>query len=341
MRLIDKAWESITAHKLTVNANPSATTTGTVKTMWDSEYLYVLAEIKDEVLNKDNVNTWEQDSFEIFVDENNGKTESYEADDCQYRINYVNELSFNGTNCNDSNIQSATKKTADGYILEAKIKFNTVKGTENNLIGLDFQINDADASGVRTSTINWYDASGMGYAQPAVFGTAKLAGSSSDDASISTALVTGIKNYTYTGKAIKQDLNVEVNGKQLSKDKDYTVSYKNNVNAGTAEVTITGSGSYSGSVSKTFKIAKAKQKIQIKKSSYKKTAGSKSFKLSGIKGIGKLSYKSSNTKAASVNANGKVTINGAGTAKITITAEGNKNYKKASAIIKIKVVKKK
>ena len=171
---IDKAWESITAHKLTVNANPSATTTGTVKTMWDSEYLYVLAEIKDEVLNKDNVNTWEQDSFEIFVDENNGKTESYEADDCQYRINYVNELSFNGTNCNDSNIQSATKKTADGYILEAKIKFNTVKGTENNLIGLDFQINDADASGVRTSTINWYDASGMGYAQPAVFGTAKL-----------------------------------------------------------------------------------------------------------------------------------------------------------------------
>ncbi len=338
---IDKAWESITAHKLTVNANPSATTTGTVKTMWDSEYLYVLAEIKDEVLNKDNVNTWEQDSFEIFVDENNGKTESYEADDCQYRINYVNELSFNGTNCNDSNIQSATKKTADGYILEAKIKFNTVKGTENNLIGLDFQINDADASGVRTSTINWYDASGMGYAQPAVFGTAKLAGSSSDDASISTALVTGIKNYTYTGKAIKQDLNVEVNGKQLSKDKDYTVSYKNNVNAGTAEVTITGSGSYSGSVSKTFKIAKAKQKIQIKKSYYKKTAGSKSFKLSGIKGIGKLSYKSSNTKAASVNANGKVTINGAGTAKITITAEGNKNYKKASAIIKIKVVKKK
>ena len=90
-----------------------------------------------------------------------------------------------------------------------------------------------------------------------------------------------------------------------------------------------------------LKFAKAKQKIQIKKSYYKKTAGSKSFKLSGIKGIGKLSYKSSNTKAASVNANGKVTINGAGTAKITITAEGNKNYKKASAIIKIKVVKKK
>ena len=49
---IDKAWESITAHKLTVNANPSATTTGTVKTMWDSEYLYVLAEIKMRYLTR-------------------------------------------------------------------------------------------------------------------------------------------------------------------------------------------------------------------------------------------------------------------------------------------------
>ena len=172
---IDSAWNDITAHNLTVNSNKSSSTTGTVKSMWSEDYLYVLAEIKDAVLNKDNTDAWEQDSFEIFVDENNGKTGSYEADDCQYRINYDNELSFNGQNCNDSNIQSATKKTADGYIVEAKIKFNTVKGAENNLIGVDFQINDADASGKRVSTINWYDASGMGYAQPAVFGTAKLA----------------------------------------------------------------------------------------------------------------------------------------------------------------------
>ncbi|MCI9080277.1 MAG: hypothetical protein HFH68_15435, partial [Lachnospiraceae bacterium] len=172
---IDSAWNGIAPHKLTVNSNPSVSTTGTVQTMWDEDYLYVLVNVKDAVLNSDSPDEYEQDSVEIFVDENNGKTTSYEEDDCQYRINYKNELSFNGQNCNADNIQSAVKETEDGYIVEAKIKFNKVKGAENNLIGVDFQINDADASGKRVATINWYDASGMGWGQPAVFGTAKLA----------------------------------------------------------------------------------------------------------------------------------------------------------------------
>ena len=337
---IDSIWNGITAHSLTVNSNPSVTTTGTVKTMWDRDSLYVLAEIKDNCLNKDNVNSWEQDSFEIFVDENNGKTESYEEDDCQYRINFENEVSFNGANCNASNIQSAAKKTGDGYIIEAKIKFSTVKGAADSLIGVDFQINDADASGARAATINWYDASGMGYAQPAVFGTARLAESAGSRADISTAQIAGIKNYTYTGKAVEQNLTVEVNGKLLSKDTDYTVSYKDNVDAGSAEVIVTGSGDYKGSVSRVFKIKKAKQKIKIKKTLYKKTKKSKKFKLQGIRGIGKLSYKSLKKKVAIVNKNGKVTIKGKGTAKITVTASGDKNHKKATAVIKIKVAKK-
>ena len=173
---IDSTWNNIETHRLTVSSNPSISTTGTVKSMWSEDYLYVLAEIEDAVLNKDSTQTHEQDSFEIFVDENNGKTGSYEADDCQYRINYDNELSFNGQNCDASNIQSATKRTDNGYIVEARIKFNTEKGAENKLIGVDFQINDADASGKRAASINWYDASGMGWSQPSVFGTAKLVG---------------------------------------------------------------------------------------------------------------------------------------------------------------------
>ena len=183
----------------------------------------------------------------------------------------------------------------------------------------------------------------MGYAQPAVFGTARLSGSAGDrtGTDISTAQITGMKNYTYTGKAIEQDLIVEINGKQLSVNQDYTVSYKDNINAGTAEVTVSGNGDYTGSVTKQFKIKKAKQKIKVKKSSYKKKMGSKSFKLRGIKGTGKLSYKSSKKKVATVNKNGKVKIKGTGTTKITVTASGNKNYKKAKAVIKVKVVKKK
>ena len=369
---IDEAWNDVSTYNLTVltdiAGSNSITTTGTVKTMWDEDYLYVLMQVQDSVLNKDSANEYEQDSVEIFIDENNGKTETYEDDDCQYRINYTNELSFNGENCLEENIQSVAKEVAGGYIVEAKIKFNKVKGAENNLIGVDFQINDADASGVRVATVNWYDASGQGYAKPGVFGTAKLVGDTKDPApttepgattepgstsapantsepgstakDISAASVSGIKNYSYTGKEIEQSLTVEVDGKQLAEGTDYTVSYNNNINVGNAEVTITGCGNYSGNVTKAFKITKAKQKIQLKKSSYKKTTANKSFKLSGIKAFGKLTYKSSKAKVVTVNKKGKVTIKGAGTAKITIKAAGDKNHKKATATVKVKVTKK-
>ena len=58
---------------------------------------------------------------------------------------------------------------------------------------------------------------------------------------------------TYTGKA--QTPQVTVSG--LVRDKDYTVAYENNVNAGTGKLTVTGQGNYDGKVEKTFAIGKA------------------------------------------------------------------------------------
>lgn len=170
---VDAVWKKVAGQTLSVKSG-NTSTSATVKTMWDANYIYVLADVKDKCLNKANENAWEQDSLEIFIDENNGKTDAYENDDCQYRINFANELSFNGVNCNDKNIVSKTKKTKNGYIVEAKIKRNTVKGKANQNIGIDYQINEADETGARVATLNWYDATGMGYANPSVFGTAKL-----------------------------------------------------------------------------------------------------------------------------------------------------------------------
>ena len=72
--------------------------------------------------------------------------------------------------------------------------------------------------------------------------------------SISKATVTGIGAKTYTGKAITQSPVVKLSGKTLKAGTDYTVAYKNNTKVGTATVTITGKGSYTGTISKTFKI---------------------------------------------------------------------------------------
>lgn len=63
--------------------------------------------------------------------------------------------------------------TKDGYIVEAAIKWTSIKGAPDKLIGLDLQINDAK-NGERIGTANWYDASGAGWSKSAVFGTAKL-----------------------------------------------------------------------------------------------------------------------------------------------------------------------
>ncbi|MBQ1390810.1 MAG: cell wall-binding repeat-containing protein, partial [Firmicutes bacterium] len=74
-------------------------------------------------------------------------------------------------------------------------------------------------------------------------------------ASLAGATVTGIKaSYAYTGNAIKPKPTVKLGSKTLKAGTDYTVTYAKNVNVGTATVTITGKGNYSGTVKKTFKI---------------------------------------------------------------------------------------
>lgn len=73
---------------------------------------------------------------------------------------------------------------------------------------------------------------------------------------IGNATVSGIVNQTYTGKALTPKPTVKVGATTLREGTDYTLSYQNNVNAGTASVIITGRGNYTGSTTKTFTIAK-------------------------------------------------------------------------------------
>lgn len=69
------------------------------------------------------------------------------------------------------------------------------------------------------------------------------------------ASVKGVKNMPYTGKSVTFDnLSVKLKKKALTKDVDYTVSYENNVQAGTGMAVITGIGDYAGEKRVAFKI---------------------------------------------------------------------------------------
>ena len=83
-----------------------------------------------------------------------------------------------------------------------------------------------------------------------------------DPVSLEGAAFEGVQGrYAYTGSAIKPAPTVKVGSTTLKSGTDYTLSYKNNTNAGTATVTITGKGNYTGTKSVTFKIVRKAEPV--------------------------------------------------------------------------------
>ncbi len=178
---IDDVWAD--ANVLDINTySMGKGATGTAKVLWDKDYIYVLAEVKDPVLSKASPNVYEQDTVEIFLDENNHKTTAYESDDIQARVNYDGEKSVTDGLSTDAFV-SAAAKTADGYLVEFAIPTTLGGFNANQVVGFDAQINDdGDGEGKRTSISNWYDLTGMGYTDMSGLGLLKLVGEASDEA---------------------------------------------------------------------------------------------------------------------------------------------------------------
>ena len=86
--------------------------------------------------------------------------------------------------------------------------------------------------------------------------------------SISNAKIKDIAEQTYTGSAIEPEVVVQYGYVILQQGSDYTVTYKNNTNVGTATAIIKGKGNYSGTVQKTFVI----QQMDINSLTFSKIA---------------------------------------------------------------------
>lgn len=101
----------------------------------------------------------------------------------------------------------------------------------------------------------------VGTATVKIIGKGAFSGSISKEYTISTCnleekgQIADIPKQIYTGAAIKPQINVICNGKSLELNKDYTVSYSDNISVGNqALVKVTGTGNYSGTIEKTFSI---------------------------------------------------------------------------------------
>ena len=191
--------------------------------------------------------------------------------------------------------------------------------------GVTVKLNGKTLKNGTDYTVSYSNNTKVGTAKVTITGKGNYTGSVSKTYSIKNnfkkATVSGISNKSYTGKNITQSITVKYNGKTLKNGTDYTVSYSSNKNIGTATVKITGKGSYTGTITKTFKINPAKQEIQ------KLTAKSKAFFVDWAQKGSATGYEiqyATNSKFTSAK---KVTITNNKTDKTTISKlSGKKKY---------------
>lgn len=123
--------------------------------------------------------------------------------------------------------------------------------------------NDAALTADTDYTVSYENNINAGTAKIIITGIGDhFTGSTEKTFTINSAEISGctfapIADVTYNTMAHTPEVTVAISGRTLEADKDYTVSYASNINAGTATVTVTGKGNFTGTASKTFTINKA------------------------------------------------------------------------------------
>ena len=183
--------------------------------------------------------------------------------DCNFWYFKRDSKITNSTTKEECKVKSlATYKYYKGYALKPKVKVTC--GGKTLVEGTDYKVNYVKNVKV-----------GRGYA--IVIGLGDYSGQAAAGfriykQSIKKAVVSGFDNgYAYTGSEITPKPVVTLGNKTLVKDKHYTLSYSNNLNAGKATVTVKGTGIYTGSVSASFEIDRAPldpDKFELKDAAY-------------------------------------------------------------------------
>ena len=116
------------------------------------------------------------------------------------------------------------------------------------IFGTDYTVSYEDNTDIGTATVN---VTGRGNY------TGKAKGSFGIGADIKDAeIVLSMDQYIYSGRRNTPKATVVFAGKTLVENVDYTISYEDCIDAGTARVVVSGKGNYGGTAEKTFEIAR-------------------------------------------------------------------------------------
>ena len=144
-------------------------------------------------------------------------------------------------------------------------------------------------------------------------------------------------SYTYDGSARTPSVSVVYSVTPLVNGRDYTVSYSNNTNAGTATVTVTGKGNFNGTAQKTFAIGKQ----SLAKAKIKGVKAKLPYIIGGVKPAPTVVLGSKTLKKGTDYTVKYTRYNKLGKATLTVTGKGNYSgsVKKKYTIVKASLKK--
>ena len=144
------------------------------------------------------------------------------------------------------NLGKIANQKYTGSVIEPKITLKN--GKESLTEGVDYTVIYSNNVEVGTATIT---ITGIGEYTGTRTATFKITGTA-----LSKAKVDGfVSSLPWTGEQVKQNVILNYAGTEyLTENTDYTVTYQNNTEVGTATVIFTGKGGYTGSIKKTYKI---------------------------------------------------------------------------------------
>ncbi|MFC1569035.1 sugar-binding protein [bacterium] len=138
------------------------------KMMWQGSMLYLYADVFDDIIDTGHGDFWMNDGFQIFIDGNNDKTGSPDANDAEYDPVYTT------TPTGDV----AFTQTASGWTMEMQMNLGANPGISpaiNDLMGIDVSLNDNDGGG-RDLWSRWWSDDDVAWNNPSLRGTIQFAG---------------------------------------------------------------------------------------------------------------------------------------------------------------------
>jgi len=148
---VDDVWADASEQYFVPLEDP-ANGSGTWKVLYDSENLYVLVDMTDDILQNDSASSWQDDSVEIYFDGGNTKLDTpLSGDDHQYTFGWTTD-EIQGTNISGytEGIEHAQVDTDTGWRIEVKMPWMTIWGVmpqAGDMVGIDCYYNDDDDGG--------------------------------------------------------------------------------------------------------------------------------------------------------------------------------------------------